>query len=199
MGQLASTSMDPLGILAGHAAAARYRDRRPLRLHLNPGAVAVDGWLRVGVLPDAGDGSGPDLDLALDLRGGLPFDDGSVELIYAWLVADRLGELALPFLVDAARVLQPGGRLRLVGRDRAPAEAEIQRLVAQGIMPLDRLRHLPAWSAADLLALLFGVGFGRVTQVAPDASDDPRLTGLESRHGLPLDEGPTWFVLEATR
>ncbi|HWP63652.1 MAG TPA: hypothetical protein VNO86_09300 [Candidatus Binatia bacterium] len=183
---------DPRRFLAGFAAAAHYRGRRNLRLHLGPGSVILPGWIRVSAEPGVGD-------LDLDLRLALPFDDGSVERIYAWRVGEAIGEGLLAFVLEAHRILAPGGRLRLVDRDRASLEAEVRRLTLQGVLPLDRIRALPPWAASDVVALLEGVGFTAVERPAIDESEAPDLAGLESRHGLPEAERGTWFVVEAIR
>ena len=185
-------AFDPLRYLAGFEAADRYRGQRSLRLHLGPREVRLPGWIRVSQDPKVGD-------LDLDLRLALPFDDGSVDRIYAWELPDTLGEGLLAFVLEAARVLAPGGRLRLVGRDRAVAEAEVRRLALQGVLSLDRLKALPPWSAADLVALLIKVGFSSVVQLPVDVSGEETFRGLESRHGLSGDDASRWFVIEAGR
>lgn len=183
---------DPGRFLAGFAAAERFRGRRPLRLHLGPGPVRLPGWVRVSSDPAVGD-------LDLDLRLALPFDDASVAAIYGWAVPDDLGERLVALAVEARRVLEPGGRIRLVGRDRRSLEAEVRHLALQGVVDLDRIKALPYWAAADVVALLEAAGFASVEQGAIDASADPEFVGLESQHGLGAAEGGSWFVVEAVR
>lgn len=183
---------DPRRFLASFAAAERYRGRRNLRLLLGPASVALPGWIRVGSDPAVAD-------LDLDLRLALPFDDGSVERIYAWRVGEAIGEGLLAFALEAHRILAPGGRLRLVDRDRAVLEADVRRLALQGVLPLDRIRALPPWTASGVVALLEEVGFATVEPPTIDESEAPDLAGLESRHGLPEAERGTWFVVEAIR
>ncbi len=187
-----AADFDPQRFLAGFAAAERLRGRRPLRLHLGPGSVRLPGWVRVSADPSVGD-------LDLDLRLALPFDDGSVEAIYGWELADLLGERLVAFALEAWRVLEPGARLRLVGRDRARAEAEVRRLALQGVVDLGRLRTLPTWAGADVVALLEKVGFALVAPMGLDDSEDPRLAGLETHHGLGAADGASWFAVEAVR
>jgi SAM-dependent methyltransferase len=185
------TDLDLDRFLAGFAAAERYRGQQNLRLHLGPGPVRLPGWIRVSADPGVGD-------LDLDLRLALPFDDGAVELIYAPQLPDTLGEELVAFIVEAARVLRRGGRLRLVGRDRTRVEAEVRRLALQGVLDLDRLKALPAWSATDVIALFVEAGFDSAAEVPLDVSGEALLAGLETQIGLTGD-GPGWFAVEAAR
>lgn len=192
MNTTVSPGFDPRRFLAGFAAAGRYRGRRDLRLHLGPGRVRLPEWIRVSPDPTVGD-------LDLDLRLALPFDDACVERIYGWQVPDVLGPDLVPFALEAVRVLGPGGRIRLVGRDRAPVEAEVEHLALQGVMVLDRIRTMPVWSGAAAVALLGELGFAAVVVQPMDVSEAGDLTGLESLHGLTADEAARWFVVEAVR
>lgn len=187
-----SVGFDPHRFLAGFAAAGRYRGRRDLRLHLGPGPVRIPGWIRVSSDPNIGE-------FDLDLRLALPFDDASVERIYAWRIPDSLGSDLVPFALEAARVLAPGGRIRLAGRDRAPVEAEVERLALQGVMVLDRIRAMPVWSAGVVVALLGELGFAAAAEQPVDVSEAADLVGLESLHGLTADEAARWFIVEAVR
>lgn len=183
---------DPGRYLAGFAAAERFRGQRNLRLHLGPGPIRIPDWIRISPDPTAAD-------LDLDLRLALPFEDGSVDRIYAWQVPDLLGTALVAFAIEAARILSPGGRLRLVGRDRAPLAAEVERLALQGVVDLDRIRTLPVWAGRAVVALLTETGFSSVSPQPIDGSEAADLAGLESLHGLALDDADRWFVVEGVR
>jgi predicted SAM-dependent methyltransferase len=81
-----------------------------LSLHLGAGSKAIDGWINIDSWP---------AQLALDLRWGLPFDDASAERVY---LSHTLEHLFYPhevraLLNDIARVLAPGGTVRIVVPD----------------------------------------------------------------------------------
>lgn len=81
-----------------------------LILHLGAGGHSLEGWVNIDVAP---------ADLTLNLNWGLPFEIGSVRVIYAAHVLEHLyyPEEALGFLRECRRVLRPGGRLRVVVPD----------------------------------------------------------------------------------
>lgn len=147
---------DGTDLFAGYVAARGFAERFPLRLDLSPGG-GLPGWVSVGGHRGA--------DLAHDTHFGLPFDDGSVDLIVA---LGLLGASPLPMaslvLGEARRVLRPGGVLRLaIPRDHA----------GSSVVPL-------------LPALLDAAGFGEVIHRAPGVSDHPALRGLAREHGCAL-------------
>lgn len=143
-------------VFAGYVAARAFADRFPLRLNLSP-AGSLPAWVNVGV--------GAESDLALDPRFGLPFDDGSVDLIVAiGLIETQPVVLAGLLLAEAQRVLRPGGVLRLAVRPGA-ADAPVARLLPQ---------------------LLEAAGFAEVVRRAAGASDHPALRGLEPELGCEL-------------
>lgn len=147
---------DGTDLFAGYVAARGFAERFPLRLDLSPGG-GLPGWVSVGAHRGA--------DLAHDARFGLPFDDGSVDLIIA---IGLLGASPLPVaglvLGEARRVLRPGGILRLaIPREHTGAS----------VVPL-------------LPALLDAVGFGEVAHRAPGVSDHPALCGQAREYGCPL-------------
>lgn len=89
----------------------RLRSVRGLKLHIASGPFRRDGWLNVDAAPGA--------DVRMDLRRPLPFVDGSVSLIFTEHFFDHLKhpEGAHRFASECHRVLEPGGRLRLVVHD----------------------------------------------------------------------------------
>jgi hypothetical protein len=87
----------------------------PLRLCLGDGA-RIAGWIG---------------ELRPDARGALPLPDHSVALIYARLRPGRT------LLRECARVLEPGGGLRLVGD---PSAADVDALAAAGFARIERCR-----------------------------------------------------------
>ncbi|MGH7215446.1 MAG: class I SAM-dependent methyltransferase, partial [Tepidisphaeraceae bacterium] len=70
--------------------------------HLRPGWLNTDIFLAPGI------------DFAMDITRPLPFRDGSLQAIYGEEVLEHVDRKAVPpFLREAARVLRPGGALRL--------------------------------------------------------------------------------------
>jgi predicted SAM-dependent methyltransferase len=83
--------------------------RRGLLLHWGCGPRRLEGWLNID-----GWKSGA-TDYVHDLRKTLPLRDGSVELIFTEHVLEHIElEFAKSVLHDFFRVLQPGGKVRIV-------------------------------------------------------------------------------------
>lgn len=79
----------------------------PVRLHVGCGTNVKPGWVNVD--------RGGDADLVMDVRGGLPFDDYSCDLIYSEHFLEHLiypGE-SIPFLKECRRVLKGDGRIEI--------------------------------------------------------------------------------------
>ena len=81
-----------------------------LSLHLGAGSKAIPGWINIDSWP---------AELSLDLRWGLPFLEGSATRVY---LSHTLEHLYYPHEVHALlgeifRVMEPGGRLRIVVPD----------------------------------------------------------------------------------
>jgi predicted SAM-dependent methyltransferase len=88
---------------------ARTVDSRP-KIHIGGGSFVLDGWVNAEI---------PPAELGMNLLWGLPFRDRSARFVFASHVLEHLfypGE-ALSFLVDARRVLDERGVLRLVVPD----------------------------------------------------------------------------------
>jgi predicted SAM-dependent methyltransferase len=118
-------------------------DARDLRLHIGAGTQRLPGWVNVDVFP---------ADLAIDLRWGLPFSDGSARLVYMAHVLEHFNfeEEALFVVRELRRVLQPGGIARIVVPDLEKYfGAYVQRDVA---FFAARERHWGASRRASLLS-----------------------------------------------
>lgn len=92
------------------AQVAPFRSARELRLHLGCGGHEIDGWVNIDIV------AAP---VRMDMRWGLPFDEGSVEAVYLANVLEhfRYPDEAGALLAEARRVLRPGGRIRIVVPD----------------------------------------------------------------------------------
>jgi predicted SAM-dependent methyltransferase len=87
--------------------ARRYSGQRGVRLHVGCGEVRKPGWVNIDLFGDC--------ELHLDIRRGLPFDDGSAAVIYGEHFFEHLEYVdeARHFLSEAYRVLEPGGLFSL--------------------------------------------------------------------------------------
>jgi predicted SAM-dependent methyltransferase len=191
-------------VLEGYILAQAWAKQRPLRLHLGCGTVRLDGWINIDI-----DG---EPDLALDLRYGLPFPDGSVDLIHSEHVMEhfRLADGQV-LIAEAYRVLRPGGVIRLGMPDLArivaryadpdwraqpwiedPAFDWIDSPVALMNVAFRGWEHQYLYDETELRLRLGRAGFTRVERVAPGASVHAELRGLETRPETDL-------VVEAVR
>lgn len=110
-----------IGSMAAHAVGsisprqrallARLKTSTHLHLHLAAGRNRVPGWIHVD--------NGPEADLRFDLRRKWPIATGSASLIFCEHFVDHLNypEPAGHFFRECARVLAPGGRVRIVVHD----------------------------------------------------------------------------------
>ena len=93
-------------------AAGRSGRETPRRLNWSVGPVAVPGWLNVHV-----DGGEP-WDVAHDIRGGIPIQDGAVDYaVSIHALAEIPYRELVPVLAELHRVIAPGGVLRIAVPD----------------------------------------------------------------------------------
>lgn len=180
-------------VTATYAAARPFLRNSPLRLHLGCGTVRLPGWVNIDM-----DG-GPDLQL--DLRFGLPFPDGSVDLIHTEHMLEHMclsdGKL---LMAEGYRVLRLGGTMRIGVPD---LEKIVQRYSAPGwrdqAWVQDRnfdwidspvalintsfrgWEHLYLYDETELRLRLSQTGFADVRRVSNGQSTHPDLVGLETR------------------
>lgn len=117
-GELAALREDYVGRqLAKLGVAPAARD---LKLHIGCGPGHLSGWINIDIAPAP---------LSLNVRWGLPFADGSVRFVF---VSHLLEHLFYPvdageFVAEIARVLAPGGVVRIVVPDVAACIEAYQR------------------------------------------------------------------------
>lgn len=149
---------------------ARALERRgPLRLHLGCGPTRLPGWVNLDLV-------GSRADLYWHLGAGLPFADGSARAVFAEHLLEHLSlEGAIGLVEEAARVLAPGGVLRVGVPDfRRYAAAYlgrgelIERYRPGRPTPLLAVSevaflhgHRSLWDEETLAALLTEAGFRR--------------------------------------
>ncbi|HUK25553.1 MAG TPA: methyltransferase domain-containing protein [Terriglobales bacterium] len=87
----------------------RSPNGHPLHLHLGCGPKYLPGFINIDANPAR------KLDLWLDVRCGLPYRDASVDSIYSTHMVEHFFPDELQrFFCECARVLKPGGGMRLV-------------------------------------------------------------------------------------
>lgn len=83
-----------------------------VRLNIGSGAPGPEGWTNINLLP------GENIDYAIDVRDGLPFDDNSVDYAVCHHVFDLLTfDEMTRLLEEVHRVLRPEARFRASGAD----------------------------------------------------------------------------------
>jgi predicted SAM-dependent methyltransferase len=147
---------------------------RPLRLHLGCGANKLTGWVNVDIV-----GMRPDLHW--NLRRGVPFPDGSAEVVFLEHVIEHFALAEVLDLVDECyRTLSSGGIIRLgvpdFGRylesyagdhefvDRLRPDRPT-RLLAVGEVALSH-GHRSVWDKETLVRVLSEAGFVDVNTCA---------------------------------
>jgi len=105
-----------------------------IKLHLGCGKICLPGYVNVDIQ------SGPGVDVVADLRR-LPWSDGTIDLLYSCSAIEHFGRREwVAVLQEWARVLKPGGMLRL---STADFDAAVARYAQTGNLP-------------ELLGLLIG-------------------------------------------
>jgi len=120
-------------------AAAAFAGQRGLMVNIGAGRLGKPGWVNVDAFP------GPHVSCVYDCRKQLPFEDGSVRAIFCEHFFEHIDytEEVPRFLSECRRVLEPGGRLRLIVPDagryiRAYAESGWDALAALRTLGADR-------------------------------------------------------------
>lgn len=154
-----------------------YHTQTGLKLNLGCGPNLKPGWVNVDLSPEA--------DLQLDLREPLPFDEGSVAMIYsehffehleyvnvfesgAWSGLELPGHPSdgLSFLRESLRVLMPGGVFSVA----LPDAERVVRAYAAGdaeVFDVDARSH-PEWCDTPMHHVNFTFRQGREHKYAWD-------------------------------
>jgi SAM-dependent methyltransferase len=90
---------------------SRFRGKKNLKLNVGCGANVVPGWINIDL-------DGPPDVFKWDCRRGMPFDDNSVDAIFAEHVFEHLDPVGgANFLRECRRCLRVGGIVRIVVPD----------------------------------------------------------------------------------
>lgn len=183
------------GVMTRNIAGAR-------RVHLGCGGNILPGWANLDV-------DGPEGVTRFDLGRPLPFASGSVDLIYTEHFIEHVRkEAAASLLQECARILKPGGILRISTPDLAKVVREYQlgRVTEWLDMqyapetPCDMVNesmrlwgHQYIWDEAELRRALAAAGFDSVRRMPWGKSDHGELVAVESR------PDHSDLIVEATR
>lgn len=199
------------------------RGRGPVRLILGAGRQRRPGWLATDFFP-----RGWDI-VYVDVTKRLPFPDGSVDRIFAEHVIEHISlEDGERFLMEASRVLAPGGKIRIATPDATQfaellagdiGEAaqryvhevnslfvrEREDLIDEPLVAANRIfsghGHQFLYDKSLLGRQLERHGFRAVQRYPVGVSDDPELSGMED-HGRQIGEFCNSYetmAIEATR
>jgi predicted SAM-dependent methyltransferase len=150
-------------VRAGHEAQVeRLRGRRGIRANVGCGPHGRPGWVNVDATEH------PNVDCLFDARKRLPFEDGSVDVLFTEHFVEHLdfSEEAPLFFAECFRSLAPGGVIRVVvpdaGRYLKACAAGDWEVLAQ-MRPLragrrDAWFDCPIHTPVELLNLVFRQG-----------------------------------------
>jgi predicted SAM-dependent methyltransferase len=169
------------------------RGKVPLRLHVGSGDRRLPDWINLDLKPY------PGVDLAADVRHGLPFRN--VSLIFAEHFLEHLDLLTgVEFLLESHRVLIPAGKIRLstpsldwVWQTHPPGSDSIEGALAAN-RAFYGWGHRFLWNRALLEQALEACGFTGIQWLSYGESEDPSLRGLE-RHETYGDRPGTPHIL----
>jgi hypothetical protein len=169
------------------------------RLHWGCGGFPTPGWINSDIK------EGPGIDIACDIREGLPLEDASMD--YAVSI-HALPELPYPDIEQALgelhRVIREDGVLRLALPDMEKAiRAYVERDAGYFLVPDDDVRSLGGKMIVQLTwygysrtmftpdfieELLYRAGFRRVEHCSyrQTASEHPEIVELDNREGESL-------------
>jgi predicted SAM-dependent methyltransferase len=173
------------------------------RLHVGAGRARLDGWVNIDLQEL------PGVDVVADVTRGLDFHD--VEAVFAEHFLEHLRvDAALAFLVEAQRVLAPGGWIRLSTPNldwvwethyRLGADPETKRLQAIGLnRAFHGWEHQFLWNRELLGEALAAAGFEAVRWCRWGESELPLFRGIE-RHETYEDRPdlPHVLIVEARK
>jgi|SRR5579872_5696412 len=174
----------------------------PLLLHIGSGNARLPGWTNVDVQPL------PGVDVIADVTRGLAFS-GAAAVFSEHFLEHLAIDDALSFLLEAHRVLAPGGWLRLstpnldwvwLTHYRLEGEGEAKRGAALAINRAFRgWRHQFLWNREMLEEALAACGFAGVRWPRRGESELPLFRGLEVHDTYGDTEGLPHILLAEAR
>jgi predicted SAM-dependent methyltransferase len=182
---------------------AAYLKRHPVRrLHLGASNTVLAGWLNTDLIPTQRDV------IYLDVTRRFPFRDNTFDYIFSEHLIEHVDyESGLSMLGECARVLKPGGRIRVATPDlkvltdlHSTNDSEMGRYyvdwIVQRLMPevecckevfvinnaFRNWGHQFLYDAQTLTYAMKKTGFDDIRLYKPGISDETNLRGMES-HG----------------
>lgn len=208
LAQIPRAALRPL-LLAVRTCRARQQAPRlvtathPALLHLGSGPDRRPGWINVDLYFPA--------ELCLDLTRPLPLPDGCVDAIYSQHFVEHLTQpQTFALLQECARVLKPGGWLRVATPDLAQCVQRWQQhsqAGTPGTLAADELNealrshdHLYIYDYAALSDLLLRAGLVDLRRAQPQESECEYLRGLDNRQAVTTSPAPSPdLIIEARR
>ena len=171
---------------------------KSIKLHVGCGGNYKEGWINID------NHLRTKKDLKLDLRGVIPFPDGSIDFIYNEHFIEHLSyDDGFDFLKASYRILKPGGVIRTAFPDLDTLidshikdywrEMEWVRLInaqwyPSGCFMLNKCireggLHLYMYNVSELTRRLIEAGFGEdnICECKVNQSSYPELKGIEKR------------------
>lgn len=115
-------------------------------VNLGCGARFHPAWINMDANP-----GGPGV-IRRDLTSPLPFENGSIDVIYHSHVLEHLPRgLALPFLRDCFRVLRPGGIMRVVAPDLESIARAYVKSLEEALANVEEAAARHEWMTIELI------------------------------------------------
>ena len=190
------------GLMVRPVLVSRYLKAHSVRkLQIGAHVCVMPGWLNTDLYPQS------IRSVTLDATKTFPFPDVSFDYVFSEHQLEHIGyEDALVMLSECRRILRPGGKIRIAlpSLDRllelfGPARTDLQdryiRYVTKACYPnvqdpnpcfamnaaFMNWGHRYIWDQATLSKTLETEGFSPVQFFTPGQSDDPNLSGIETR------------------
>lgn len=190
------------GLMVRPVLVSRYIKAHSVRkLQIGAHVCVMPGWLNTDLYPQS------IRSVTLDATKRFPFPDASFDYVFSEHQLEHIGyEDALVMLGECRRILRPEGKIRialpsldrllqLVGPTRTDLQERYIRHVAninypgaQSPNPCFAINstfmnwgHRFIWDQATLSETLESKGFARIQFFTPGQSDDPNLSGIETR------------------
>ena len=179
----------------------------PRMLNLGCGRHPLPGWLNSDYHPES------DRELYLDVRKPFPFEPATFDFVYSEHMIEHLTRAQARFMLgECARVLRPGGRLRVATpnlvflvemyrSEKTPLQLRYLAWAAQSSgLPQDEaddiyiINHfVRAWGhrfiydEKSLQRAMEQAGLGEITAFRPGESKSAELRGLENLRQMPAE------------
>lgn len=149
---------------------------KPVKLHIGCGTVYLDGWINIG---SNSENNIEKLDMNLDLKDGLMFDDDSADFIFCEHVFEHMTwDEGLTALKELMRVLKPEGVIRIVVTDLKSIVHLYQDKKSEAMSYL-RERNYP-YDYEELIRLIRAAGFENYRRQFYHESTYRELRNLEA-------------------